>query len=110
MQKVRVLGQIANVGLVGADKRVIERDIHRSIAVLNIKDHCVSARLSPALHNLNSMITSSHQSGKVDRAYFKVFWDRNRFFRNRFIQDSRNRELLSGLQKCPMYFRVAAAN
>ena len=59
---MRVLRQVVDVNLVRTDQRMLERNIDRSIAILNIKHNCIAARLAPAADDLHAVVACRHQS------------------------------------------------
>ncbi len=89
---------------------MLERYVDRSVAILNIKDHCIAARLAPFLYDAQTVIASRHQSGQINGAHLEVLGHRDRFLRNRRVQDSRYDQLLPGLQERSVQIAIRSAD
>ena len=63
--------------MVRSQQRMIERNVHAAIAVLDIEHDGIAADFAPMLDDANSMIAGRHDSGQIDGPNFKVTLNRN---------------------------------
>ena len=64
----------------GADQRVLERNVDGAVAVFYVEDNGIAAHLVPASDNLYPAVASCHQSGEVYCPYFKVLRNNDGLF------------------------------
>src|SRR5579883_1232748 len=87
VQPVRVFGQVAYVRLSPLGRqRVVRSDAQASVAILDVENNRVAARLLPLANNVNALIASRHQAGEVHGLYFEILGDKDRILAvNRII-------------------------
>src|SRR5882757_3930597 len=83
MQEMNELRQIVESAAMASQQRMVERDSHAAVAVLDIENHGVAADFAPMLDDPNSVIASGHDSSEIDGPDLKVPLDRNRHFDDR---------------------------
>ncbi len=79
-------------------QRMVERDIHATVAVLDIEHHGIPADFAPMFDDAYPVVTSGHHAGQIDCAYFKILSHRNGLLDDGRRQNSRHYNLLARLQ------------
>src|SRR5690349_12916817 len=75
VQEVHELGDIVDVNLVLAEKRVFEGDVDASVGVLDVEYDSVPSNFTPVLDDAEAVVARGHDSGEVDGADLEVLGD-----------------------------------
>src|SRR6266478_8320846 len=93
-----------------AQQRMIERNSHAAVAVLDIEHHGVPANFTPVPDDLYPAIACRHESSEINRPHFKVALNWNRLLHDRRRQESGDDQGLTRLQKSAVEIRVGLAD
>jgi hypothetical protein len=110
VQEVNELRQIVDIHLVLAEQRMLERNVHAAVGILDIEDHGVAANFAPVANDANSVIAGRHDAGQVDRADFKILGHGNCFLDDGRGENSRNGDLLARFQQVTRAVPIRAAD
>src|SRR6266853_4170807 len=69
------LGDVVNVDLMLAQKRMLEGDGNAAVGVFDVEHDGITSHFAPVADNEKSVIAGGHDAGQVDGADFEVFGD-----------------------------------
>ena len=95
VQITHEFGQIGNRSPIMRRKRMIERYAQRTVAVLDVEYHGVSADFLPMLNDLDPFGAARHRTRQINRADLFVFSHRNRVFDDGLRFDRGNQQRLA---------------
>ena len=110
MQEVNKLRQIGNIVALSGGEGVVEGDVDDAVAIFDIEDDGVATDFLPMADDAQSVIAAGHDSGEINRAYFKISCNWHRFLYNGGFENSGDNDLLSGFEESSLEILIGVTD